>query len=129
VSLRPAELLRLRLPCDASAPALARRALEKLSAIDSIREDALLVVSELATNAVMHSGSRPEEDFEVRAELIPAGLRIEVTDQGHSSSTPAPRRGNSLVPGGMGLRVVERLARRWGSERDDQLVVWAELAL
>jgi anti-sigma regulatory factor (Ser/Thr protein kinase) len=117
------------LPCDASAPALARRALEQLTAIDSIRDDALLVVSELATNAVLHSGSLPEEDFEVRAELVPAGVRIEVTDQGHSSSTPTPRAGNPLVPGGMGLRVVETLARRWGSERDHQMVVWAELAL
>jgi hypothetical protein len=29
----------------------------------------------------------------------------------------------------MGLRVVELLARRWGSERNRQLEVWAELAL
>jgi serine/threonine-protein kinase RsbW len=129
VSIRPAELLRLRLPCDASAPALARRALDKLAAIESIREEALLVVSELATNAVLHSGSLPEEDFEVRAELVSAGLRIEVTDQGRSESNPVARERNPLVPGGMGLRVVEALARRWGSERDHQLVVWAELAL
>lgn len=129
MSIRPAELLRLRLRCDATAPALARRALAKLTAIEAIRDDALLVVSELATNAVLHSGSLPEETVEVRADLVPAGLRIEVIDQGRSRSTPAPREANPLVPGGMGLRVVEALARRWGTKRNDHLVVWAELAL
>jgi serine/threonine-protein kinase RsbW len=119
----------LRLRCDASAPALARRALAELTAIESIRDDALLVVSELATNAVLHSGSLPEEDLEVRAELVPEGLRIAVTDQGRSNSTPEPRQRNTMQPGGMGLRVVEALARCWGSERNHGLVVWAELAL
>jgi anti-sigma regulatory factor (Ser/Thr protein kinase) len=122
-------LLCLRLRCDASAPALARRALAELAPIAPIRDDALLVLSELATNAVLHSGSSPEEDFEVRAELVPEGLLIAVTDQGHSSSNPEPRHNSTLVAGGMGLRVVEALARRWGSERGSQLVVWAELAL
>ncbi len=119
----------LRLRCDASAPARARRALAELTAIASIRDDALLVVSELATNAVLHSGSLPEESLEVRAELVPEGLRIAVTDEGHSNSVPEPRRRNTTRPGGMGLRVVEALARSWGSERNHRLVVWAELAL
>ncbi len=129
MSIRPAELLRLRLRCDATAPALARRALAKLTAIETIRDDALLVVSELATNAVLHSGSLPEEAVEVRADLVAAGLRIEVIDQGRSRSTPEPRRADPLVPGGMGLHVVETLSRRWGMKRSDHLVVWAELAL
>jgi anti-sigma regulatory factor (Ser/Thr protein kinase) len=125
----PAELLRLRLRCDASAPARARRAISKLAAIDAVRDDALLIVSELATNAVVHSGSAPEEEFELRAELVPSGLRIAVIDPGRSNKTPVPRNGNTRGPGGMGLRVVELLARRWGSERNRQLEVWAELAL
>ena len=129
MSVRPAELLRLRLRCDASAPALARRAVAELAVIDPVREDALLIVSELATNAVIHSGSRPEDKFEIRADLVPAGLRIAVTDQGRSNTSPVRREGNHPGPGGMGLRVVEALARRWGSERDHHLEVWAELAL
>ncbi len=100
-----------------------------LAAIDAVRDDALLIVSELATNAVMHSGSQPEEEFELRADLVPAGVRIAVTDQGRSATTPVRRDGNTFGPGGMGLRVVEALARRWGSERHQQLEVWAELTL
>jgi anti-sigma regulatory factor (Ser/Thr protein kinase) len=130
VSIRSAELLRLRLRCDESAPALARRALAKLAVIEPVRDAALLIVSELATNAVIHSGSEPEEEFELRAELVPVGLRIEVTDPGRSNTTPVRREGDTPGPeGGMGLRVVEALARRWGSKRDHQFVVWAELAL
>lgn len=129
VSVRSAELLRLRLRCDASAPALARRALAKLTAIEPVRDDALLIVSELASNAVMHSGCLPEEEFEVRAQLVPAGLRIAVTDHGRSGTTPVRRQTNNPGPGGMGLRVVELLSRRWGSERNSHVVVWAELAL
>ena len=66
MSMRPAEILRLRLRCDASAPRLARRALERLDVITSVREEALLVTSELATNAVMHSGSEPSEEIELQ---------------------------------------------------------------
>jgi anti-sigma regulatory factor (Ser/Thr protein kinase) len=129
VSIRPAELLRLRLRCDASAPARARRAIAKLTAIEPVRDEAVLIVSELATNAVVHSGSEPEEEFELRADLVHAGLRIAVIDAGRSETTPVRRNGHTVGPGGMGLRVVEALARRWGSERNRHLEVWAELAL
>ncbi len=124
-----AELLRLRLACDSAAPRLAREAIAQLPEIDSIREDALLVVSELTTNAVIHSGSTGNDELELLAELLPSGVRIEVSDRGASSTTPARRHEDALVPGGMGLRVVESIARRWGSERQGRVTVWAELAL
>jgi anti-sigma regulatory factor (Ser/Thr protein kinase) len=89
----------------------------------------MLIVSELATNAVVHSGSKPEEEFELRADLVGAGVRIAVIDTGRSEKTPVRRNGHGAGPGGMGLRVVEKLARRWGSERNRHLEVWAELAL
>ena len=124
-----AEPLRLRLRCDASAPRLARQAVASLPALATVREDALLVVSELATNAVRHSGSAPEDELLLQAERTAAGVRIAVTDSGRSQSVPAPREGNRREPGGMGLRLVEAVARRWGSERDGSVRVWAELAL
>ncbi|MGH2883721.1 MAG: hypothetical protein ACRDPA_13660 [Solirubrobacteraceae bacterium] len=52
---RPGELLRLLMRCDASAPQLARDALRTVAAIDLIRSDAILVASELVSNAVMHA--------------------------------------------------------------------------
>ena len=123
------ELLRLRLPCDAAAPRRARDALADVRELAPVRDDALLVVSELASNAVLHSGSAPGDELEVLAVRIPDGVRIAVRDGGHSGRVPVRRPRAPLEPGGMGLRVVETIARRWGSERGGGLSVWAELAL
>ncbi len=124
-----AELLRLSLPCTAAAPRQARHALAHLRELESIRDEALLVVSELASNAVLHSGCSANDELEVLAELLPDGVRIAVRDRGLSDSVPARREREPLEPGGMGLRVVDALARRWGSERGGTVSVWAELAL
>ena len=129
MSMRSAEILRLRLPCDASAPRLARRAVEGLDAITWVREEALLVASELATNAVMHSGSEPTEEIELRAELVPDAVRIAVSDRHHTCREPHVRPPGRRRPGGIGLRVVEALGRRWGAELGDGLCVWVELPL
>jgi anti-sigma regulatory factor (Ser/Thr protein kinase) len=129
MSMEPPDLLlRCHLPCDASAPRRIRRALSALDAIRPIRDDALLVASELVSNAVVHSGCDPSEEVEVVAELVPQGLRIVVTDVGRSGSIPVPKP-NYPGPGGVGLRVVEALARRWGTERETGNQVWVELAL
>jgi anti-sigma regulatory factor (Ser/Thr protein kinase) len=129
VSMRSAVILRLRLRCDASAPARAREALRAVDRIEPVRDDALLVISELATNAVLHSGCDPNEEIEIVAELVPEGLRIEVADRGHSDQVPMPRGVEFVGPGGMGLHVVQAIARGWGTERGDGTRVWAELAL
>ncbi len=137
-----AQILRLRLRRDKCAPGLAREALAELPAVSGC-EDALLVVSELATNAVLRAGADAGGEFELLAELIPEGIRIAVTDDGHSggaggaaptpamvgsTSAAAPTSSPGLA-GGMGLWVVDALSRRWGTERDDITRVWAELAL
>jgi anti-sigma regulatory factor (Ser/Thr protein kinase) len=124
----PELLLRCYLPCDASAPRRIRRALGALDAIEPVRDDALLVASELVTNAVVHSGCEPSEEVEVVAELVPQGLRIAVTDVGRSGGTPVPKP-NYPGPGGVGLRVVEALVRRWGTQREAGTRVWVELEL
>ena len=46
-----------------------------------VAEDVTLVVSEFATNAVVHSASR-DQFFTVRAELFPSYVRVEVEDLG-----------------------------------------------
>jgi anti-sigma regulatory factor (Ser/Thr protein kinase) len=128
MSIRSAELLRRRLRCNASAPHLAREALGALGVIEPVRDDVLLVASELVTNAVLHSGCTPGEELALVAKLIPGGLEIAVTDPGRSDTTPTPRP-SYAGPGGVGLRIVEALARRWGTERRHGRRVWAELAL
>lgn len=123
------ELLHHRLRCDAAAPRLARQALASVPTLAPVMQDAQMVVSELASNAVLHSGSSEEDELELLAELVPCGVRIAVIDRGASDSQPARRERAPLEPGGMGLGVVETLSRSWGSERADRLKVWAELAL
>jgi anti-sigma regulatory factor (Ser/Thr protein kinase) len=90
-----------------------------------VKDDARLVASELVTNAVLHSDCRSGDTIEVFARLGPDRLMIAVHDPGSSSrnTPPSPSRDDD----GMGLRIVEEIARRWGSERPDGLLVWAEL--
>ncbi|GLF96990.1 ATP-binding protein [Streptomyces yaizuensis] len=85
--------------------------------------DALLLVSELVTNACLHAGGPTELVLRYTPEL----LRIEVADG--SPRPPAPRPRAIALPGGHGLVVLERLALRWGSEPRDGggKAVWAEL--
>jgi serine/threonine-protein kinase RsbW len=117
--------LRLQLPCDSHAPSAVREALRELD-VGWIVGDAMLVASELVTNAVVHSGCTEEELIDVRIELDRDRLLIAVRDPGTSGGTARVREDATF--GGMGLRVVEQLARRWRSERSDGHHVWAELA-
>ncbi|MFJ7272384.1 ATP-binding protein [Streptomyces sp. NPDC099050] len=85
-------------------------------------EDALLVVSELVTNAALHADGCEEL-------VLTAGetLRIEVLD----GMTEPPRPGavrRPGVPGGHGLHLVRRLSDRWGTyPAGAGKVVWAEI--
>lgn len=74
-------------------------------------EDVVLVVSELATDA-LHGGGRPL----VRIVGGPEHLLVEVIDD------------SATRPDGWGLRLVDQLAKCWGvTERAGQNVVWCEL--
>ncbi|RSS72844.1 ATP-binding protein [Streptomyces sp. WAC06614] len=93
---------------DTAAPsaAAAERAAERAEAA----EDVLLMVSELVTNACMHAGGPREL---VLRHMVD-GLRVEVSDGSpeHPRRRPAT---DPALPGGHGLTVLERLARKWGS--------------
>jgi anti-sigma regulatory factor (Ser/Thr protein kinase) len=73
-------------------------------------DDAILCLSELASNAVLHSQSRlPGGTFSVRVTCGRPAVRVEVTDQG------GPWRGTDRDPArGRGLAIVASLARSWG---------------
>ncbi len=94
-----------------------------VAAVDSRTSgDVLLLVSELVTNAVRHARGKR---FEVRLEVRPDALRLEVHDQG-AGFVPeiAPSDDGT---GGYGLYIVDRLADRWGVERDPSGVIWLEV--
>ncbi|MFD9124873.1 ATP-binding protein [Kitasatospora sp. NPDC059571] len=87
-------------------------------------EDVLLMVAELAANAMMHAGGLRE------LVLLHSGggLRVELLDA--SPQPPAIRTDRRRgLPGGYGLLVVDRLARAWGSRPvPGGKAVWAEVA-
>lgn len=122
-------VLGIGVPCDRGAPATVREALHQLTGVGWVLGDAMLVASELVTNAVVHSGGGPQDVLEVRVGRTDGGLRISVRDPGYSGTEAAVSRNDQLGRGGLGLRVVEAIALRWGRERRSGYVVWAELPL
>ena len=88
---------------------------------------AVLLVSEIFSNSVRHSGSGAAgETVTVRA----GGgvVRVEVTDRA-GPGTPELRPASRDAEGGRGLQLVAGLAARWGwrRRRGGWLVTWFEL--
>ncbi len=74
------------------------------SALDSIE----MMVSELATNCVLHAAT----EFEICVFHLGDALRVEVTDSG--SGVPVPLRPDADRLGGRGLLIVAELSDQWG---------------
>jgi two-component sensor histidine kinase len=109
------------LPPYAASIVLARRAVEALPLEPARTGEVKLIVSELVTNSIEHGKLGAHDRIELRALVDRRGaLHMEVRDPG-----PGPRPGAER---GMGWRILERMADRWGSDRRDGLArVWFEL--
>lgn len=126
------KLMELRLPLDAPACGMAREAMTVClrghmtgSALDIAR----LLISELASNAVRHSGATVDEHVVVRVWLGADEVRLEVDDPGGGGAVGV-RAPNPHAAGGFGLDLVETLSTRWAVERvpGGRTRVWAEVA-
>ncbi len=93
--------------------------------LDPLLDGALVVVSELAANAVVHADS----SLRIRLLLGPRTLRIEVIDHGVGTPEPQPR--STTEEHGRGLLLVSALSRAWGIDHGpgEGKTVWAELDL
>jgi anti-sigma regulatory factor (Ser/Thr protein kinase) len=120
--------LQMCVRCDEFAPAAVRAEMTRLSDLGWLLGDAMLVASELVTNAVRHSLCTEDEYLSVCI-TGDGRLRISVLDPGRSGRD-AEIADRPIELGGLGLKVVEQLATTWGAERrDDGYRVWAELDL
>ncbi len=123
-------LLHLDLPAEPASIARARDALGALA--PQVGEDLLpdlrLLVSEVVTNAVRHSGATPGARVRVVAENGMGCVRVEVHDEGCGFVAPARPGPGPEGTSGWGLFLVQNLARRWGTQSAPDAYVWFELA-
>lgn len=95
-------------------------------------DDVLLMVSEIASNAVRHTASADEGgSFDLTLSADDDTLRIAIADRG-SSAEPCLRDGGELgtLTGGRGLQIVDALASSWGHTGDELgRVVWFEVTV
>jgi anti-sigma regulatory factor (Ser/Thr protein kinase) len=122
--------MRIGLDRDPQAPSLARAALagfvEQSELAPAERGTLTLLVSELVSNAVMHSDAPPASGIVLRAHLLQEdAVRVEVIDGG-SGFTATPR-DPARPHGGYGLYLLEQQATRWGVDREGGTRVWFEL--
>lgn len=118
----------LELPAHPDSVARARRAVAGLG--DRIPpdrlEDVRLLVSEIVTNAIRHSGIAGGQRISLRIAAERGTVRVEVRDQGRGFAVrriaPDPTRAS-----GWGLYLVAELADRWGVDDGRETCVWFEL--
>ncbi|MFJ5936503.1 ATP-binding protein [Streptomyces sp. NPDC093071] len=80
-----------------------------IGADEPLAETLVLIISELVTNAVVHTGCPAVLRMLFAAE---GGVRVEVADI--SDCPPRPRRAEGDDTNGRGLELVDGLADRWG---------------
>ena len=94
-----------------------------------IMDDAVLLTSELVTNAVRHAGLDDRDAIEVTVSVDPRVLRITVRDRGSGFDPEAVARRRS-DEGGWGLDLLRRLSSRWSVDRHSAGTdVWFEIDL
>lgn len=121
------------LPHDPTSVGLARHRLGTeltgAGVMKTVVEDAVLIASELLSNALRHA--RPLSCGNVRmAWRICADGDVEVSvSDGGAATEPRLSHTSLSALGGRGLSIVDRLSDRWGVRHEDgSTIVWAVLA-
>lgn len=90
-------------------------------------DDIVLLASELATNAIVHTASGNGGTFTVAVQQTDARVRVEVGDAG-SAKIPVAQPCESLRESGCGLALVNKMAASWGHFGGPRgRVVWYEM--
>ena len=103
------------------------RALLRESDLLDLLDDAMLLTTELTTNAVLHAGT----EIDVHMSVDATSITVEVTDRCGGDLPPVDVAASihaPLAPDGRGLLLVDQLAHRWGMvHTDDGKTVWFQL--
>jgi two-component sensor histidine kinase len=93
-----------------------------------VRDEVLLMVSELVTNAFRHAGMGADRLLRVELRRWSGLVGLAVIDEG-TGFTPDPRSFRKDESGGWGLFLVDRIANRWGVVPTTAGTrVWAEIS-
>jgi two-component sensor histidine kinase len=127
--IAPAETLVFELAPGPTAGSGARRELLAGNGTlpSSVRDDVLLLVTELVTNAVRHSGTGPDGLVRVELRRGTEVVRVAVSDEGVGFTADAPLKRSEA--GGWGLALVDRIADRWAvTPTASGTCAWFEIA-
>jgi serine/threonine-protein kinase RsbW len=114
---RGGRTIELRIPAKPEYITLCRLALTGLGQLRGIAEDTMadlkLALTEAVSNSVRHAyGPNGDGSVEVRYELHPDRLGIEVTDdgEGFDPDSPDAEPGDELSEGGLGIAIIKSIA-------------------
>jgi anti-sigma regulatory factor (Ser/Thr protein kinase) len=121
------------MPASTEAPGRAQRLVAtvgQLAAYPDLRFAARLLVSELVSNSVRHTGLGADPSISLSLQCDEETLRVEVADAGPGLDAltvlARHRRNEELFHG---IFLVNALADRWGFRRGDTGCVWFEIDL
>lgn len=123
----------LEIPHERTGVGLARHTVaDQLIAVgvrDETCDDALLVLSELVSNAVTHAAPLPNGRIAVGWTVLHDALHLEITDGG-AVTRPQASVAGLLSGSGRGLDIVRTICRAWGvTEGARTVTVWADVPM
>jgi anti-sigma regulatory factor (Ser/Thr protein kinase) len=114
---------------DVDAPGIARTAvsglLTDLELSGSVAHTLILLVSEVVSNAVLHSTGPDDAPIGLVAGVVDDVVRVTVTDAG-DGFVPGER-DPERIDGGYGLYLVAKAASSWGVDAGPPTSVWFEM--
>ena len=114
-----------RFAASPAVPGHARALVRKLNLDDTTRSTVELIISELVTNAVIHGDAGRGDPLSVTLEREDCRIRGRVCSRGTEFDW-ANEAKDLLVPGGLGLKLVDTISSDWGIERNGCSCVWFE---
>jgi anti-sigma regulatory factor (Ser/Thr protein kinase) len=93
----------------------------------AVRDDVLLLMTELVTNAVRHADGGPDRLVRLELRQRPGAVRVAVCDEGPGFVAEVKASGSDDI-GGWGLLLVDRIADRWAvTSTATGTCVWFEI--